>query len=187
MVVDVCGHRGSREWPQQHLTQPTIEPVQRRPADASPLLPSCGRNLHDDDDTAHTPLPEPSRTMDAHTPQQMASEARHIVNRSLSRMTGETRGEACARDGAVGVNARQVLAIGYRPSDSFRWHTDLAGEDGWVCSLSVGATAVFEYLPTAAPSALRRARAIAGASAGRLDPSPSQRRPQDASPLTPLE
>lgn len=31
-----------------------------------------------------------------------------------------------------------------------------------MCSLSVGATAIFEYLPTAAPSALRRARAIAG-------------------------
>ena len=59
-------------------------------------------------------------------------------------------------------NFRSVLAIGYRPTDSFRWHTDLAGEDGWVCSLSVGATAIFEYLPTAAPSALRRARAIAG-------------------------
>lgn len=60
------------------------------------------------------------------------------------------------------TNFRSVLAIGYKSSDSFRWHTDLAGEDGWVCSLSVGATAAFEYLPTAAPSALRRARAIAG-------------------------
>ena len=56
-------------------------------------------------------------------------------------------------------NFRSVLAIGYRPTDTFRWHTDLAGEDGWVCSISVGATAVFEYLPTPAPSALRRARA----------------------------
>ena len=56
-------------------------------------------------------------------------------------------------------NFRSVLAIGYRPTDTFRWHTDLAGEDGWVCSLSVGATAVLEYLPTPAPSALRRARA----------------------------
>lgn len=58
-------------------------------------------------------------------------------------------------------NFRSVLAIGYRPTDSFRWHTDLAGEDGWVCSISVGATAVFEYLPTPSPSALRRARARA--------------------------
>ena len=58
-------------------------------------------------------------------------------------------------------NFRSVLAIGYRPTDTFRWHTDLAGEDGWVCSLSVGATSMFEYLPTAAPSALRRARARA--------------------------
>jgi alkylated DNA repair dioxygenase AlkB len=56
-------------------------------------------------------------------------------------------------------NFRSVLAIGYRPSDTFRWHTDLAGEDGWVCSISVGASAIFEYLPTVAPSALRRARA----------------------------
>lgn len=58
-------------------------------------------------------------------------------------------------------NFRSVLAIGYRPTDTFRWHTDLAGEEGWVCSLSVGATSYFEYLPTAAPSALRRARARA--------------------------
>ena len=56
-------------------------------------------------------------------------------------------------------NFRSVLAIGYRDTDSFRWHTDLAGEEGWVCSISVGAKAIFEYLPTAAPSALRRARA----------------------------
>lgn len=58
-------------------------------------------------------------------------------------------------------NFRSVLAIGYKPNDTFRWHTDLAGEEGWVCSLSVGATSTFEYLPTAAPSALRRARARA--------------------------
>ena len=58
-------------------------------------------------------------------------------------------------------NFRSVLAIGYRSTDTFRWHTDLAGEEGWVCSLSVGATSTFEYLPTAAPSALRRARARA--------------------------
>ena len=25
-----------------------------------------------------------------------------------------------------------VLAIGYRAQDSFRWHTDRAGDDGWV-------------------------------------------------------
>ena len=37
----------------------------------------------------------------------------------------------------------------------------MAGDDGWVCSISVGAAAVFEYLPLAAPSALRRARALA--------------------------
>jgi hypothetical protein len=58
-------------------------------------------------------------------------------------------------------NFRSVLAIGYKPNDTFRWHTDLAGEEGWVCSLSVGASSTFEYLPTAAPSALRRARARA--------------------------
>ena len=58
-------------------------------------------------------------------------------------------------------NFRSVLAIGYRGSDSFKWHTDLAGDEGWVCSISVGAKAIFEYLPTAAPSALRRARAKA--------------------------
>ena len=61
-------------------------------------------------------------------------------------------------------NFRSVLAIGYKATDTFRWHTDMAGEDGWVCSLSVGSTAVFEYLPTAAPSALRRARARADGS-----------------------
>ena len=33
-------------------------------------------------------------------------------------------------------NFRSVLAIGYKPTDSFRWHTDLAGEDGWVCLIS---------------------------------------------------
>jgi alkylated DNA repair dioxygenase AlkB len=59
---------------------------------------------------------------------------------------------------------RSVLAIGYKPTDTFRWHTDLAGEEGWACSISVGASATFEYLPIAAPSAVRRARAIADGS-----------------------
>jgi len=66
-------------------------------------------------------------------------------------------------------NFRSVLAIGYRDTDSFRWHTDLAGEEGWVCSISVGAKAVFEYLPTAAPSALRRARAKAAEDCVRVE------------------
>jgi hypothetical protein len=66
-------------------------------------------------------------------------------------------------------NFRSVLAIGYRPSDTFRWHTDLAGEEGWVCSLSVGATCIFEYLPTAAPSAVRRARAQHDCQAVRIE------------------
>ena len=52
-----------------------------------------------------------------------------------------------------------VLAIGYRAHDAFGWHTDLAGEDGWVCSLSLGATATFEYLPVVAVSAAARAQA----------------------------
>ena len=57
-------------------------------------------------------------------------------------------------------NFRSVLAIGYKAADTFRWHTDLAGEDGWVCSISCGSTATFEYIPAAAPSAMRRARAL---------------------------
>ncbi len=66
-------------------------------------------------------------------------------------------------------NFRSVLAIGYRGSDSFKWHTDLAGDEGWVCSISVGAKAIFEYLPTAAPSALRRARAKAAEECVRVE------------------
>ena len=66
-------------------------------------------------------------------------------------------------------NFRSVLAIGYRDTDSFRWHTDLAGDEGWVCSISVGAKAIFEYLPTAAPSALRRARAKAAEDTVRVE------------------
>ena len=58
-------------------------------------------------------------------------------------------------------NFRSVLAIGYKKQDAFRWHTDMAGDDGWVCSISVGSRATFEYLPLTAPSALRRARAMA--------------------------
>ena len=48
---------------------------------------------------------------------------------------------------------QSVLALGYRTSDTFRWHTDMAGDDGWVCSFSMGSTATFEYLPKIAPSA----------------------------------
>ena len=66
-------------------------------------------------------------------------------------------------------NFRSVLAIGYKPCDTFRWHTDLAGEEGWVCSLSVGATSVFEYLPTAAPNAVRRVRAHQDCEAVRIE------------------
>ena len=51
---------------------------------------------------------------------------------------------------------RSVLALGYRATDTFRWHTDMAGDDGWVCSFSLGATATFEYLPQIAPSARNR-------------------------------
>ena len=54
---------------------------------------------------------------------------------------------------------RSVLALGYKASDSFRWHTDMAGDEGWVFSFSLGATASFEYLPAVAPSAKRRAEA----------------------------
>ena len=54
---------------------------------------------------------------------------------------------------------QSVLALGYRASDTFRWHTDMAGDDGWVCSFSLGATATFEYLPKIAPSAKKRSEA----------------------------
>ena len=43
-----------------------------------------------------------------------------------------------------------VMGIGYHPTDSFRWHTDMAGDDGWVLSISLGAAATFEYLPRSA-------------------------------------
>ena len=52
-----------------------------------------------------------------------------------------------------------MLALGYRASDKFRWHTDMAGDDGWVCSFSLGATATFEYLPKVATSAKNRIEA----------------------------
>ncbi|KAL1495701.1 hypothetical protein AB1Y20_016564 [Prymnesium parvum] len=54
-----------------------------------------------------------------------------------------------------------VLAIGYRRGDAFSWHNDLAGDDGWTCSISLGAAALFEYLPRESatiPSAAQRAR-----------------------------
>ena len=54
-----------------------------------------------------------------------------------------------------------MLGIGYRTTDSFRWHTDMAGDDGWVLSISLGATATFEYLPRVADSAKLRAQALA--------------------------
>ena len=55
---------------------------------------------------------------------------------------------------------QSVLALGYRTSDTFRWHTDMAGDDGWVCSFSMGSTATFEYLPKIAPSAKKRIEAL---------------------------
>ena len=55
---------------------------------------------------------------------------------------------------------QSVLALGYRTSDTFRWHTDMAGDDGWVCSFSMGSTATFEYLPKIAPSAKNRIEAL---------------------------
>ena len=54
---------------------------------------------------------------------------------------------------------QSVLALGYQATDSFRWHTDMAGDDGWLCSISLGATATFEYLPQIAPSARDRIEA----------------------------
>jgi len=54
---------------------------------------------------------------------------------------------------------RSVLALGYRGSDRFRWHTDMAGDDGWVCSFSLGSTATLEYLPVVCTSAKFRAEA----------------------------
>ena len=54
-----------------------------------------------------------------------------------------------------------VMGTGYHPTDSFRWHTDMAGDDGWVLSISLGATATFEYLPRVADSARLRAQALA--------------------------
>ena len=54
---------------------------------------------------------------------------------------------------------QSVLALGYQATDSFRWHTDMAGDDGWLCSISLGATATFEYLPQIAMSARDRIEA----------------------------
>mgnify|MGYP006131266605 CR=1 FL=1 len=54
---------------------------------------------------------------------------------------------------------QSLLALGYQATDSFRWHTDMAGDDGWLCSISLGATATFEYLPQIAPSARDRIEA----------------------------
>ena len=59
------------------------------------------------------------------------------------------------------LNFSSVLAIGYKARDSFSWHTDMAGDNGWVCSISLGASAIFEYLPQVAVSPMERAEALA--------------------------
>ena len=48
-----------------------------------------------------------------------------------------------------------VMGIGYHPTDSFRWHTDMAGDDGWVLSISLGAAATFYSSTCRAPPARR--------------------------------
>ena len=70
-------------------------------------------------------------------------------------------GAAAAPAATPTADFASVLGIGYRSTDSFRWHTDMAGDDGWVLSISLGATATFEYLPRVADSARLRAQALA--------------------------